>query len=269
MNGNPSKWAYYPFKSVQCIIRLKEVGRSYMQQESELKKLGLKGLIENRVLYSKVYTMMSEKRSYSSIIRFLRNKGYSISKGTLTNLKRKIEESQESGIPLVEIVDGRTVESKRAKEYREDEEEKSIDDLGDQVTGYTGSEVVAPEGEVSPVYSSQQLLEQMLSKSMASIVETDYYDEKTILKVIDLYEKYYGTRSRGLTSEALKQYQILMNARDTAYSEVFMKYVPKDKQKEAIRALEQSTREIINQVGVTKQGKELLKQLDRAGLEIN
>lgn len=234
--------------------------------KKELQSLSLKELIADQPLYSKVVNMLDQKQSYRYILKYLATKGYKMSTAGLTHLKDKLTESRETGVPIEMLGDKRS--SKKEIQEHTAEQEASLEDVLEHATGYTG-EQEAGVAKPIPVYSSEQLLEELLKKGMHTIQESDFIDLPVVLKTLELYEKYYGAKNRGLTGEALKQYQLIMQAQQTAMTEVFLQYVPKTRQQEALKALEQRSQEILTQIGATKEGKELLKQLDRAGLEMN
>ena len=239
--------------------------------KKELQSLSLKELIADQPLYSKVVNMLDQKQSYRYILKYLATKNYKMSTAGLTHLKDKLKESRETGVPIEMLGDKRS--SKKELKEHEAEQEDSLEDVLEHATGYTGEvKTTQPETGLAkpiPVYSSEQLLEELLKKGMHTIQESDFIDLPMVLKSLELYEKYYGAKNRGLTGEALKQYQLIMQAQQTAMTEVFLQYVPKTRQKEALDALEKRSQEILSQIGATKEGKELLKQLDRAGLDMN
>ena len=55
----------------------------------------------------------------------------------------------------------------------------------------------------------------------------------------------------------------------TALKEIFVRYIPKDKQEEALNEIDKRVNQIVNQIGATKDGKELIRQLNNAGLSLN
>lgn len=223
-----------------------------------LKSLSIKELTDNKLLYSKVLTLMEQQKSYSYILRYLKSKGYKMAKGSLTNLKKKIEEANQEGKTVSQIAD------KRNKD--------SIDDIpNNKVIGFKGQKVQKNESASTvpiKIYSEEEILENIMSKGYKTIEESDYVDPQVLMKAIDLHAKYFGRKSRGLTSEGLKQYQLIMQAEFMAVREAFFRYIPKDKQKEALEVMDKETDKVLSQIGVTKQGKELLKQLRNADLPL-
>lgn len=228
------------------------------KDESKLQSLSVKALIEDKVLLSKVLNLMEQQKSYDYILQFLQSQGYKMAKGSLTNLKHKIEEAHDLGKPLDELADKR--------------ERNSIDDIPDnKIIGFTGKTPAKQAKEITPitVYSEDQVLEAIIGKGMKSIEQMEFVDPKTLLTALSLHARYYGSKTRGLTSEALKQYQLINQAILSAYREVFVRYVPKDKQEEAINELDKQSKKILQNIGATPQGKELLKQLHKADLNLN
>ena len=204
---------------------------------------------------------MKQQKSYDYILQFLQSQGYKMAKGSLTNLKHKLEEAHNLGKPIESIADKR--------------EKNSIDDIPDnKIIGFTGKNKEPVEqdvvDDVKPitVYSEDQVLEAIIGKGMKSIEQMEF-DPKTLLTALSLHARYYGSKTRGLTSEALKQYQLINQAILSAYQEVFVRYVPKDKQEEAINELDKQSKKILQNIGATPQGKELLKQLRKADLNLN
>ena len=232
---------------------------------TDLKSLSLKELYNNKAIFSKVIGLMEQQMSYDYIIRYLNSKGYRMAKG---NLKKRIKESQEQNIPLEQLMDKR--------------EKNSIDDVdSNKIIGFTGktnepkSQSQQPvisnsaTGPVSKLYSEDQALEMIINKGMKTIEESEFIDPKTLMSALSLHAKYFGSRTRGLTAEALMQYQLIKESEMTALKEIFVRYIPKDKQEEALNEIDKRVNQIVNQIGATKDGKELIRQLQNAGLNLN
>lgn len=232
-------------------------------EDEGLTRLSIKELTSDKLLYPKVQTLFEQQKSYSFILRFLASKGYKMSKGSLTNLKNKMEESIKENKPINEIADKRTKDS--------------IDDVdSNKIIGFTGKqppEKVAAQEEVAEVkpikiYSDEQVLDAIISKGAKTLEESDYVDPNILMNALKLHAQYYGSKNRGLTAEGLKQYQLIMQSELAAVKEVLYRYVPKEKQEEALNEMDKRTNELLKQIGVTKEGKELLKQLNKSGLTL-
>lgn len=232
-------------------------------EDDGLTRLSIKELTSDKLLYPKVQTLFEQQKSYSFILRFLASKGYKMSKGSLTNLKNKMEESIKENKPINEIADKRTKDS--------------IDDVdSNKIIGFTGKrppEKVAAQEEVAEVkpikiYSDEQVLDAIISKGAKTLEQSDYVDPNILMNALKLHAQYYGSKNRGLTAEGLKQYQLIMQSELAAVKEVLYRYVPKEKQEEALNEMDKRTNELLKQIGVTKEGKELLKQLNKSGLTL-
>lgn len=232
-------------------------------KDEGLTRLSIKELTSDKLLYPKVQTLFEQQKSYSFILRFLASKGYKMSKGSLTNLKNKMEESIKENKPINEIADKRTKDS--------------IDDVdSNKIIGFTGKqppEKAAAQEEVAEVkpikiYSDEQVLDAIISKGVKTLEQSDYVDPNIMMNALKLHAQYYGSKNRGLTAEGLKQYQLIMQSELAAVKEVLYRYVPKEKQEEALNEMDKRTNELLKQIGVTKEGKELLKQLNKSGLTL-
>ena len=174
-----------------------------------------------------------------------------------------MEESIKENKPINEIADKRTKDS--------------IDDVdSNKIIGFTGKqppEKVAAQEEVAEVkpikiYSDEQVLDAIISKGVKTLEQSDYVDPNIMMNALKLHAQYYGSKNRGLTAEGLKQYQLIMQSELAAVKEVLYRYVPKEKQEEALNEMDKRTNELLKQIGVTKEGKELLKQLNKSGLTL-
>ena len=198
--------------------------------EGTYDKISIKKLLDNEELASKVISMLERHESHAKIIKYLNSKGYTMSSGTLSNLRRKLIEARDTG--------------------------ENIPD-GDAIVG-----------NVVPVYSEQQVLEEIINKGMATLKASEFVEMNTLLKALDLYARYFGVQNRGLTTQALKQYQLLMDSEVRAIKEIFERYIPKEKQEEALKEMDRRISQEVSAVGMTKEGKELLKQLNNANLDV-
>ena len=237
--------------------------------KDSLKSLSLKSLFEDKVLFSKVVNLMNKRETYAYIQSFLKTKGYKISTASLTNLKKKIIESNETGVPLEKLVDKRTknsindVKPENLSGYTPNGISKS-----EAYATYDNSDGVVPV-DIAPqkVYSIRQVLEEGIAKGYATLQQLDVIDTSTWLKMIDLYLKNFDA-SDGLTTDALASYQIIVDAQLNAMNEVLEKYLPEDKREEAKKEMQVLTDECLKEFQLTNDGKALVKALKDAGIAI-
>lgn len=236
------------------------------EEEEKYKRLTLISLYqEHRPLFSKVESLMQQHQKYDYIIQYLNSKGFTLSKGSLSNLKNKLREREETGASLDELMD------KRMK--------ASIKDIpNDKITGYNPNDnIIAKlseneDNEVldSPkVYSNKQVLDLMIQKGMRALSAAPSVDLAPLIKALDLSEKYYGDKTRGLTGEALKQYRLINEAQFNAMREVILRYFPDpEKQQEVLDEMDKVTNELLSKLGANEEGKALLQALRDADLDV-
>lgn len=217
-------------------------------------KISIKKLLDDDELASKVISMLERHESHAKIIKYLNSKGYTMSSGTLSNLRRKLIEAQDTGEDIPDS----------------DASLNSIPE--DRISGFSGNAKSTPVdaivGNVVPVYSEQQVLEKIINKGMATLDASEFVEMNVLLKALDLYARYFGVQNRGLTTQALKQYQLLMDSEVRVIKEIFERYIPKEQQAEALKEMDRRISQEVSAVGMTKEGKELLKQLNNANLDV-
>lgn len=235
---------------------------------SEIERVGIGKLYkEHKLEFSKVVSMLESEKTYKFINTYLRSKNLEMSNPTLGNLKSKIQESKEKGISLDSLID---MNKKKSIKDVNPDKIKGFKPKGNdtQYSDKVADEVVRETGEVvvkNKVYNPRQILEEIMNKGFDTLQKVDYIDMNTMLKAADLYNKYYHDQ-QGLTTEAIKNYQILINATLNAMKETIIKYVPEKDQKEAFEEMENKRREYLEQFGSTTDGKKLLEEFDKANL---
>lgn len=235
---------------------------------SEIERVGIGKLYkEHKLEFSKVVSMLESEKTYKFINTYLRSKNLEMSNPTLGNLKSKIQESKEKGISLDSLIDMnkkksiKDVNPDKIKGFKPDRNNTQYSDkVADEVVRETGEVVVK-----NKVYNPRQILEEIMDKGFYTLQKVDYIDMNTMLKAADLYNKYYHDQ-QGLTTEAIKNYQILINATLNAMKETIIRYVPQENQKEAFEEMENKRKEYLEQFGSTADGKRLLEEFDKANL---
>lgn len=236
---------------------------------SEIERVGIGKLYkEHKLEFSKVVSMLESEKTYKFINTYLRSKkNIEMSNPTLGNLKSKIKESKEKGIPLDSLIDMnkkksiKDVNPDKIKGFKPDRNNTQYSDkVANEITRESGEVVVK-----NKVYNPREILENILNKGFDTLQKVDYIDMNTMLKAADLYNKYYHDQ-QGLTTEAIKNYQILINATLNAMKETIIKYVPEKDQREAFEEMENKRKEYLEQFGSTADGKRLLEEFDKANL---
>lgn len=236
---------------------------------SEIERVGIGKLYkEHKLEFSKVVSMLESEKTYKFINTYLRSKNLEMSNPTLGNLKSKIQESKEKGISLDSLID---MNKKKSIKDVNPDKIKGFKPKGNdtQYSDKVADEVVRETGEVvvkNKVYNPREILQSIMDKGFYTLQKVDYIDMNTMLKAADLYNKYYGNTDKGLTTEAIQQYQMLINATLNAMKETIIKYVPEKSQKEAFEEMENKRKEYLEQFGSTADGERLLCEFDKADL---
>ncbi len=237
--------------------------------KSKLQSVSIKSLLANKVLASKVINMINNRESYSYIIKFMESQGFTTTKATLTHLKKKMVEAQETGMDVTALADKREYNTGRGtKNFKP---HKVIGFTGKTPASQAKQDLKKAKAKSGPItyYSDEQVLEEIIAKGKETIANSEFVDPKTLMTALNLHSRYYGSKNRGLSAQALKQYQLINQAIVAAEREIFVRYIPKDKQQEALKELDKSEKKILNNIGATKEGRELLKNLHKADLNFD
>lgn len=242
--------------------------------DKKLTSLSIKGLINDKELSGKVYNMMLQHQSYNFILKYLESKGYKMAKGSLTNFKKKVEEARDTGVPLEYLADGRRksidkVDPKKISGFTGKDGMHIVKSSRENIQEAKGSYNDAVPKEMQPnsnYISNADVLEELVKKGFNTLQEMDTVDSATLLKGIEMYQKYFSQDARGLSQEALKQYQVIMQARVFAITQVVMQYVPNDKKEEARKEMEKAEQKVIDSLGQDNDTKRLLAELEKNGM---
>ena len=124
-------------------------------------------------------------------------------------------------------------------------------------------------GTVTKYVSDGQVLDTIIAQGMQSIVMGDApIAPKDLLKAIEVKAKLTNNANQGLSLEGLQELRVHVMARDNAVAQALMKYVPEDKQAEALTSIDEAEQEMLKNMDVTAQGKEILKALHAGGIKL-
>lgn len=217
--------------------------------EKETQRLTIKQLATHKKLFLKVVAMLNADRTYKYIRTFMNTQGFDMSDPTLSSLKHKVKDNLAKGIPPMHMLEEMSKSNTKSIKKK---------DVNDKIIGHKPNQVEVRKRVNDP----REIMEELLNKGFNSLQNIDYLDLDNIIKVTDLYQKYYGKEEITLTSNAINQYKILVNSTIAAMQEVLMKYVPRESQEEALEALEEARAKKIRNLTSTSDGRALLKALD-------
>lgn len=215
--------------------------------------------------YTAVINMVNNGQTSTEINGYLNNRGFdSYAASTYTNIRAKIQESEDTGVPLLELLDKRSTKSIR-----------KLDQQG-KVTGYTGKEETPVTQDDMAILKSDNMWSAesvedevitMLNKRVAlGIADPD--DLKTLANFIKIKEQYHGESNNGLSLEAVKSYAISINSTLQSIINIALAYVPEDKQQDAFEAIKANTTELMQNLEVSPSGKTLVQAIKSGKLDI-
>lgn len=219
----------------------------------------LKQLYNNRPLFTKVEALIKKGKTFDFILDFLADEGKPMSRGTLANLKSKLKEAEDTGVNIRQLIDKRQktgiaqVDPAKVSGYK-----GKADDSGGDVTG----------SAVKKFWSTQEVLEELIQKGFDTLQYTDAVDQKTLLQALQIYQSNFGDDTHGLSLDAIKQYQVISQARYKALLDVILKYIPEDQQQNAFDDMDKAFDEALDHLEVSKDGKRLLTALSKQGIDL-
>jgi len=222
-------------------------------------------LYQNRKVSTKVDNMLDEGKTYDYIIEFCKEHGLSISKASLTNYKKKREESLETGVPLLQLLD------KRAKDnvtYIKDREVESLTKEPKQEKTSSSQAQVHDISKVDKVYSDIEFLDEIIQKSRKGVKQFDVLDTPLGMKAVELKAKITGNQLNGLTIAGLRELKLRQQAKESALIEVVMKYVPEEQQDQLFADLEQAEADFFENLDLTAEEQRISQAIRASGIDL-
>ena len=248
----------------------------------------LLSLYDNALLRTKVDSALDMKQGYNEIVKICDKYNLKISIATISRYAQARKESIRTGVKLRRLLDGSTkaaVERLKSKEKADKEEailasmtgsavtpsEATSDEEYDDLEGVPDviDESQGITGQVTKYVSDGQVLDTIIAQGMQAVVMGDApIAPKDLLKAIEVKAKLTNNANQGLSLEGLQELRVHVLARDNAVAQALMKYVPEDKQAEALTAIDEAEQEMLKNMDVTAQGKEILKALHAGGIKL-
>lgn len=260
----------------------------------------LLSLYDNALLRTKVDSALDMKQGYAEIVKICDKYNLNISIATISRYASARKESIRTGVKLRRLLDGSTkaaVDRLKSKEKVAKEERildnmmgrpaqtpsEALDDTDsdtDEAEYELAKEALEEEsqaqakdngltGTVTKYVSDGQVLDTIIAQGMQSIVMGDApIAPKDLLKAIEVKAKLTNNANQGLSLEGLQELRVHVMARDNAVAQALMKYVPEDKQAEALTSIDEAEQEMLKNMDVTAQGKEILKALHAGGIKL-
>lgn len=226
-------------------------------------------LYNNRKLATKVDNMLDEGQTYEYIISFCKENGLSISKASLTNYKKKREEALKTGKPLLQLLD------KRAKDnvtYITDKEvqafkAKKKDTTKDSDPAASTEATITDINKVDKVFHDLEFLDEIIAKGAKGLKAFDVVDTPLAMKAIELKAKITNNQLSGLSIAGLRELKLRMTCKESALTEVIMKYVPEEQHDQLFKDLEEAEQRFYENLDLTEEDRRINAALRSAGID--
>jgi len=218
-------------------------------------------LYENQLLSSKVNeALRTGTMTYEEIIELADEYGISISKSTLTRYKKKLEEHDETGVPLIDLIDKRkkngnvvNIKEKRTGQLTTKEErEKSFDEVFDNT---------------NKVYNDIQVLDEVIQKGYNGLQLTETIELPHMLRAMDTKAKITDNSLQGLSLVGLRELKLRSQAKTDAMLNAIMVYVPEEQHEELTQFIEEAEKEFYENLDLSKEDQRITEALSKAGLD--
>lgn len=212
-------------------------------------------IYDNVVLRNKIAEALDNDTDYAEIVDMCKSYGIDVSTSSISRYAQKRKEAVLNGQDLREVLDTdtQTALTKIKK--------KRVDTKGE-------SETAEPELVETKAYSTEVMLDKIMSMGYNKFMTEDVdISVKDWLAAIKLYTQINGNNNHGLTTEGLQQLKLHQQAVNTAFVHVILKYIPKEKQEEALNYFSKTEKEQYKKLDTSGQGRALLEALDIGGLK--
>ena len=223
-------------------------------------------LYNNRKLATKVDNMLDEGQTYDYIIDFCKENGLSISKASLTNYKKKREEAIRTGKPLLQLLD------KRAKDnvtYISDKEVQAFKERkAEKDTSGESKGTVTNLNKVDSIYHDIELLDEIIQKGSKGLRQFDVVDTPLAMKAIELKAKITNNQLSGLSIAGLRELKLRQQARESALTEVIMKYVPEEQHDSLFADMEEAQQRFYENLDLSDEDRRISQALKQSGIDL-
>lgn len=223
-------------------------------------------LYNNRKLVTKVDNMLDEGQTYDYIIEFCKENGLSISKASLTNYKKKREESIETGIPLLQLLDKRAKDNVTYITNKEVESFKKKRPDNPREEGNLAT--VTSIDKVNKVYNDLEFLDEVIAKGMRGLKQFDVVDTPLAMKAIELRAKITNNQLSGLSIAGLREIKLRNQARESALMECIMAFVPEDKHDSLFEMMDEAESRFYENLDLSEEDKRITQALNQSGINL-
>lgn len=223
-------------------------------------------LFHNRLLASKVDNMMDKGETYDDIIAYCHTQDFSISSASLSNYKSKREEAEETGTPLIQLLDRR-----RKSNVTHIDNKRSQSALSDTTEGTEESESIiglsTGSKPMEKVYSDIEVLDKIIALGNAGLDNLESLDYMASIRAMEAKAKITNNQLAGMSIVGLREVHLRQQAREQAILEVLASFIPEDKHEEIFDAMEKAEQEYYVNFDLTDEDKRITKAIQESGLD--
>lgn len=210
-------------------------------------------LYNNKALVSKVDVALEEGKSYDYIIELCKKYKFDISKSAISRYKDKRKEAIETGVDLADLLD------KRRKTG-------NIVDIQTKEVA-VNNEATGVFDKVDTVYSDIEVLDSIIQKGKNGLDLLETVDIPQVLRAMEVKDRITGNQMQGLSIVGLKQLRLRAIAKESAMTEVILRYIPEDEQELVLEELKQAEQEFYDNLDLSEEDQRVTKALRTAGIE--
>lgn len=242
-----------------------------------LKKNNKKGesilltMYNNKMLVTKVDDCLDRETPYREIIDMCKNYGgIDISAATLSRYASLRKSAIASGEDL-----GKLLSSSQRKALSRAKSKEVASAVLPEKIGLTQKDKAelaktdSPiDADVFPYVNTNDFLSLAIKRSYETLANSQAVSLKDGIAAAKLQAQITNNAYNGMAVQGFQELRLQMTAITNALSEVLMTYVPEDKQEEASKMMEEREKEIINNMEVTEQGRQLLRAARDGGIDV-
>lgn len=213
----------------------------------------LLALYNNKLLSSKVDEALDEGKTYDYIIQLCESYKFDISKGSLTRYKEKRREAMETGLDLEDILDKRR-KTGNVVDIKSKERKASEPTMYEDV--FSKDKIIINDIEV---------LDTIIAKAAKALEFTDAIEAPLAIRAIEAKAKITQNQLGGVSLVGLKEMKLRSMAKESAMTEIILKYIKEDLQEEVINEMERVEQEFYDNLDLTDEGRRISSALKQLG----
>lgn len=205
-------------------------------------------IYDNIVLRDRVDKALDDNVDYQNIVDICKEYNIDVSTASITRYAQQRAEAIKTGQDLRELLDtdtNRTIANIKKKQ---------VDKPADKAE---------PEFVKKDEVSVEVMLNQLIDMGYGNLINGNVnMSVKDFTALVKLYTQINGNNNHGLTTEGLQQLRLFQHAVNNAMINVITKYIPVEKQKDAIKEIKEEEEKQYATLNTSMQGQALLKALN-------